>query len=346
MNCFRVCLALFFGLALMAQGCGRQTPEKPVPKEDRRTQIISQLKSNLSQAEDESARQKNENAALVTEVESLKQEIKELEEKAAQQQAQEPASSPEPSSPPVQPDESISPETRVGLLGAKAIAEFRAQQLSQRLDKLTKDLDKKEQELKDIRENAQQKQAEVARLSETLDRLQAADQLRAQEVNAKLGSMSKELAARSEESQRFKKEMEEKAALLDTLKQAVSDAAKLKTHAEAEAEKLRAALAENTTKLKKTERQIEDAIKEIQQYQTNEDDMRRQLADWQAAVARSSDQAQSCAQETERLKSEISTLNERLQALHPKGEEESSAVDRILQSPVSGATGPPKQPLY
>ncbi len=107
MKCFRLCLALFLGLALMAQGCGRKPPEKPVAKEDHRAQVISQLKSSLSQAEDELARQKNDNTALAREVASLKQEIKDLEEKAAQQQDPEPAAPQEPAAQTVQPDESI-----------------------------------------------------------------------------------------------------------------------------------------------------------------------------------------------------------------------------------------------
>jgi chromosome segregation ATPase len=342
MKCFRLCLMLSLGLALLAQGCGRKPPEEPAAKEDRSAQVISRLEADLVQARDDLSRERGNRDALAKEIVGLKGEIQELEAKVAQQEAQEPAPPPEP---PAQPEEGVPPGTRVGLLGAKAIAEFRAQQLSQRLDKLTKDLETKETELNSIRENAQQKEAEVARLSETLDRLHTADQLRAEEVNAKLASMSKELAIRSEESKRFKQELDEKAGLLDTLKQAVADAAKLKTNCEAEGEKLRAALATNTAKLKKAERQIEDAVKEIQQYQTGEDDMRRQMAEWRDAAERSRAQAESSGQESEQLKAEIAQLMQRLQSAQPKGAEEPSAVDQILQSPVSGAT-PAKQPLY
>jgi hypothetical protein len=346
MKSFRVCMVLFLGLILLAQGCGTKTPEKPAATEDRNTHVISQLRTSLSTAAEELGRQKEENNVLAKEVTRLKGQIEALEEKAARQPEAAPGHPSLQPTPEPPADEGVSPKTRVGLMGAKAIAEFRAQQLSQRVDKLTKDLDNKEKELREIRSNEEKKQAEVARLSETLDRIQAQDKARSQEVTAKLSSMSTELAARTEDAKRFKGELEEKAAFLETLQQAVNDARKLKNHCENEVEKLRTELDARQAQLEKARGQLEDAVKEVQKYQVADEDMRRQLAYLQETGERSRRQAAQSEEESAQLKAELDKLTKRLQAVEAKGEQEPSTLERILEAPVPRTPGPEKQSLY
>ena len=97
MKPFRVCLILFLGMILLAQGCGRKTAEKPMVTVDRNEQIVAQLRSDLAKAAQELGQHKDENNVLAKEVARLKEHITELEAKAAQQ--------PEPAPPAESPDQ-------------------------------------------------------------------------------------------------------------------------------------------------------------------------------------------------------------------------------------------------
>ena len=140
---------LIAGVALILQGCG-ETPVDVQPREQAQAQkTISDLQSQLTQAEQELTALRHEHSELEAKLEALTQERSK--------------------------DESSRDDKKIELLGAKAIAEFQVDQLSRRLDKLTKDLDAKEKELGAIRQTSDQRENEVEKLKGTIEQLQTED---------------------------------------------------------------------------------------------------------------------------------------------------------------------------
>ncbi len=117
---------------------------------DKAQKIIADLREQLKQADEELARRSQENKELLAKAESFTKQPQRTQQQPAGKSAREPGG------------EELSAEQRVGLLGAKALAEFQAGQLKQRLDALSKDLNAKESELQAIRQSAGRKDNEMA----------------------------------------------------------------------------------------------------------------------------------------------------------------------------------------
>jgi chromosome segregation ATPase len=304
MNVFRLWSAFLLCSMMALQGCGNNQQAEMAAKEGRNRQVVSQLQSKLGQARTDLDAHKARNAELNAEVQRLSSEVQDLEGKIAKAAAA-PVVVETPAPPPAQ---DVNPEGRVELMGAKALAEFRAQQLHQRVDKLNKDLQSKEKELAAIREQAQQKEAEVAKLSATIEQFRTEEQQRSQDVNARLEELGKQLAARSEESIRLKKDLDDKADLLAALKQSVGDCAKVRTHAETESGRLQAQLNEETARLRNTEQQLAQTKQENEKSQNHIAELRRHLEQLSQAAQQVKQQAEISAQEARTLKAELARV--------------------------------------
>jgi chromosome segregation ATPase len=174
MNALGFRLILLLILAFLAQGCGEDQVEKSRPKPSTGTDriekeraasptnqdIILDLKSRLMVSREELDRQKTENRNLQDRLESVTRKLHAVESEAEKLRAD--LSKAAPRSSKSFPD-------RVNLMGAKALAEFKAKQLSQRVEKLSQDLESKESELAGIRENALQKEQAVAKLTKKIE---------------------------------------------------------------------------------------------------------------------------------------------------------------------------------
>ncbi|MFZ5867746.1 MAG: hypothetical protein ACOYXY_17820 [Thermodesulfobacteriota bacterium] len=316
------------GLVLTLLGCG----EGDIPKQRElveRDQRISSLQADLDDKTRELTVRQQETEAARNELRSLRQRVQELDRQSARVQAT-----------PESPSIKIAPDAEAGklsLMGAKALAEFRASQLQERLDQLKRDLDRKEQALKSLSRDASQKAQEVEALQKRMEGIQSAEQTRTQELTAKLNQISTELNKRAEESERLKKDLSDKTHMLDALKNAVTDAGQLKANALAELKQASEALTEK-------EKQLEDARQKTEAYRT-------ELLSTQEDMERAQQEAEQCLRSAEKLKAELARqgdetaqlrtelaqVSQRLQTLESKQDDPStvrpSPLDRLLRGP-------------
>lgn len=305
------------GAVLILQGCGGGEIEQLKTAQSDSDRTVTVLKSELETARNALSRQEVQNQQLNHEVQELRKQIGELEDSLAKAQAEKKEFT---SKEPVD-------QSKVSLLGAKALAEHKAARLSDRVDRLAGDLDRKEQALVEIKQAAEQKDQEIASLRATLDKLQRGDQARAAEVDAKLAQLTKDASERAAEAQRLKKELEDKSILLETLKEAVTDAGRLKKTAESEVARLQGELRENSSKLEKTFSDVEQLSGEVAslkgqlQKAQNETARVRKLRDqtrdekdhYHAEAAKFQLEAERLGKEVQGLRAALDETNARLQ---------------------------------
>jgi chromosome segregation ATPase len=344
MNAFHVCLSLVIGASLLLQGCGKSAEERIAEIEKRNRAAVSTLEAKLDKSGDKLSAEKEKNTELLAEVQRLKGEVRELEEKVSAQTAAQSSVAAEPASPPAGAD--LNPEDRVGLMGAKALSDFKAKQLSQRLDKLTKDLEAKEAELKKIRDNAQKKEAEVSKLAQALERLQAEDAKRTEEVTGKLDALSKDLSARTEDAKRFKQELDEKSEFLAALKSSVSDCGKVRSLAETESQRLQSELTQTSTKLKTAEQQLTQAQQDLENYKALQAEMSNQIEQWSTAAYQFRQKQDAANQEVAGLKKKVTELQAQLGAGQSPREEVDSPIDQLLEGPTEKKPTGLRMPLF
>lgn len=299
---------LIAGAALILQGCGEAPVDVQPPEQAQARKTISDIQSQLTQAEQELTALRRENKELEGKLEALIQERSK--------------------------DEGARDDKKIELLGAKAIAEFQVDQLSRRLDKLTKDLDAKEKELAAIRHTSDQRENEVEELKGTIEQLQTDDKKRTTDLNSRLDKMARELEQGAAESRELKGHLEERDQLLATLKNAVADATKLKSQAEAEGNRIHSELAEATKKLESAKAAAEQDHKAIGQLQAQEEDARQQVVRYHEAAEQCELRANRLEQETNKLRAEVSDLSSRLRAAKPADEGQPSIIDRLMEEPI------------
>jgi chromosome segregation ATPase len=282
-------------LVLGLVGCGADPQKTTISESAPNQKLIVDLQDTIAQSRDNLEKEKERNAELMKRVQSLLEGLTEAEKRFSSLQKGEAGD--------------ISPEAerkRIELMGAKALAEFRAEQFRQRLDELAKDLDKKEKELETIRQNALDKDAEVQELRKAIDEIQRAERTRTQELSARLEQITRDLEERTAVASQFKKDLDEKNELLVTLKNAVADASKLKANAEAEIARLQNELSEVSKQL-----------------QASQSLAAQQDQDLTVAVNRTGQ----CQQEVQRLVVEVQTWQEETQ----RAQQETEKIKVIAQ---------------
>ena len=282
---------LFVGLAisgsfLLLQACTSNDTGNVSSTQKSERAEITRLKSELSQAQERIAQEEKTSKTIASKLESMQKKLVKAQERAEKAEA---ASGTVEA---LQGETEKSDMTRIGLMGAKALAEYRAKKLSERLDILKKDLGQKEKELKRITQEAQAKDREVAALSKRVEEFQKGQQARGAEIAQRLEAMKREIVERSAESKRLKSELENNAGLLQTLKNAAADSTKLKAEAEKKIAELQAQLTETQKGL---QAQVAEAQKKTEAARNDE------------RVAR---------QETEQLKSTLESWRKEVQAIN------------------------------
>jgi len=138
MNSRHAIIIALAGALLFLHGCGGGEVEQLKTQQTDSERNITGLKSELETARDALSRQEVQNQRLNREVETLRAEIAKMEEAAAKAQAEkkEPA-----------PKEPVD-QSKLSLMGAKALAEHKAVRLTERLDRLGRDLDRKNKNLR------------------------------------------------------------------------------------------------------------------------------------------------------------------------------------------------------
>ncbi len=268
-KCLLSSLIMMTAILLGLCACTTEAPQKPSAEPAANQKLVSDLQDTIAQARENLEREKERNAQLMQRVQSLLEALTEAEKRFSSLQKGEASDT--------------SPEAerkRIELMGAKALAEFRAEQFRRRLDELSQDLDAKEKELETIRQNARQKDEEVQRLRKAIEEMQVAEKTRTQELTARLEQISRDLQERTAAAEQFKKDLEEKNELLAALKTAVADASKLKTNAEAEIARLTDQLADVTKQLQDSKALAAQQQQELAATQNGWRNPSRKFSDW------------------------------------------------------------------
>lgn len=340
MSLMRYGMVLVSALVLAVQGCGSGSTEKSAQDKGQAKQSVFDLHAQLAQARDEVQREQERNADLRAQVQSLTEKINQSRAESkgagAAPGRQEAASAPDAS--------------RIQLIGEKALAEYKAGQLSRRLDELSKNLDRKEKELESIRQTAQTKENEVAVLRQQIDKLQAAEQSRSAALNTRLDQITKQLEERSAAAAKFKQELDEKSELLNALKSAVADANKLRSAADNESSRLQTELAEGKRQLDAARQQATQWYQEAER-RGQEGDQKAQEADrWRQEAERYRSMAEASSKDLQELKAHAGELAGRLQAMEGEAEsqeeQDQSSIDRLLRGPKAQEASEPQSNLY
>lgn len=341
MNSLRYCLlALAYALVLLFQGCsqpqGQGTGSAPDLLKAR--DLVSELQSQLAEARKDLAKQHAQNGELIERVQSVMDKLKEAEKdrdrereerKAAEarKQVQEEATRSASAS-------GISDPVRIKLMGAKALAEFRAKQLSERLDKLGKDLEAKEQELKTIREDAKNKDEEVQTLTKRMDELRATADAKTAELSGRIEKVTKELSQRSAEAKQLEDQLNEKTGLLDALKNAVGDAGRLKARAEAEGARLKKELDETQKQLEAKTQESEQRGKQVEELRQGLTNADQQIEQLNAATAKLRNRVEQLQAAQEQGGQEIGQLRAEWERSKQEAEQYRSEADRAREEVV------------
>ncbi|MCX5861596.1 MAG: hypothetical protein WCG29_08470 [Desulfomonile sp.] len=283
---------LMIVLALVFQGCGENRVEKSSSDALPAQKLVSDFQATLAQSRDKLEQERDRNFELMQRVQLLLEKLKESEDRISGHKTGEVSRI-------VDPGE----KKRIELMGAKALAEYRAEQFRRRLDQLSRDLDLKEQEIEAIRQNSAKKDVEVQQLRQTIEDLQAADKTRTAQLGSRLEQITRDLEERTASANKFKGDLDEKTELLGTLKNAVSDATKLKANAEAEIARLNGDLGEALRQLEASQSQVLQYRQDLMQAKNNIDQaqvdmerLRQEAGRWHSETERSQNETEQIRQ--------------------------------------------------
>lgn len=317
--------SLLIGLALVLSGCGQAPVEKVPPPKDSSKDIGAAVESQLSHLRQDLAQQQARNAELVDRIQSLMDKLAGKEKEVAQLLGTEHAKGSESETP---GRRGPGDTNRIGLLGAKALAEHKAAQLSKRLDALTKDLQQKEQALDGIRRNAKQKEEQVQTLKKKIEELQSHNEARTAQLGEKMQELTQQLTESTSATEQFKQELKEKEELLSALKNAANDAARLKGAAEKEVESLAGKLADTMKQLQVARADADHQRQTVAQLSSQLDQVRQEAASLKEAVQKAerdigqySGEAEGFKQETEKLFTQLKQAREAAQRAQQEGEQ-------------------------
>ena len=313
---------VLLSLVVLLLGCDKAAVEKPGTGADPSKILISGLESQLAEVRKDLARQQDQNTELMGRVQSLLKKVAEkdgqLEEFIVESRKNNAAQRPRSSG------GGKKDLSRIKLIGAKALAEHKAEELSKRLDTLSRDLEQKERDLNSIRHIERQKDAEVRNLTKKISQLQAENDARSAELNRKMEQITEDLNKRSASLQEFKSELNEKSELLETLKNAVSDAGRLKKAAEEEVERLTSTLTETNTQLEAAREDAKQQRQTVAQLTTELERIKQESAGWMH-------EAQQIRGQAKQLQDEINSLSTRSADIQKQFQSARQAAERSRQ---------------
>ncbi|MHB8204610.1 MAG: hypothetical protein ACYDHG_13015 [Desulfomonilaceae bacterium] len=243
-------ISIFLILASVSiQSCGGKTDQYSGSEKPGASVQAPNVETELKRAKEKLSSLQTDNQDLQASNKILSEKLKELQDAAENQTNNTPTET----SP-----GGLSDQTRIALMGAKAVAEFKAQQAERRLESLTADLVKKDDELKDALEQAEASSHENEDLKNKLETLNTETAQKKAELEETVKKLEATIAERNSVIIKKEAESKEKEDLLNTLKKAWSDATQLKSAAEADLSKLKTSFTDcqnQTTQLKTMEDQ-------------------------------------------------------------------------------------------
>jgi DNA repair exonuclease SbcCD ATPase subunit len=243
-------ISIFLILASVSlQSCGGKTDQYSGSEKPGASVQAPNVETELKRAKEKLSSLETDNQDLQASNKILSEKLKELQD-AAENQANNTPTGTSPGG--------LSDQTRIALMGAKAVAEFKAQQAERRLESITADLTKKDDELKGALEQVEASSHENENLKNKLETLNTETVQKKSELEETVKKLEATIAERNSVIIKMEAESKEKEDLLNTLKKAWSDATQLKSAAEADLKKLKTSFADcqnQTTQLKTMEGQ-------------------------------------------------------------------------------------------
>ncbi len=320
---------LITACSIIILGCGENHAPNAQPATDAAQKLIQDLQTQLTQARENLARQQDRNSELIDRLQGVVERLNERERAASAEQGGTVGSKGE------------QDDGRIQLMGQKALAEYKADQLALRVDKLSLDLDRKEQELETIRTEAEQKDTGVRKLTKSIDELQEAEKTRTAELNSRLQQIGRELDDRTATANKLKSDLEEKTELLAALKNAVGDASRLKSGAEAEIARKQSELDQAYNELAITRENLQKERQEVARlsglYENAREDISRyklEFEQWKAEAEHKHQQLDEWIAEADRRQQEIEAERVGSDRSRQENEQLKAELERLRQEIV------------
>lgn len=239
--------------SMALQSCGGKSDQGSSSGQGRVTSNTPNIETELKQAKARLSSVELENRELNASNQLLTDKLKEVQA-AAEEEVNNLASG---KASKVKPGDA-SDQSRIALMGAKALLEFKAEQLSRRVESLTAELSQKGDDLKTALENLEIVTRQDELLKTKLETITAEADQKEKELEQTIKKLESTLAERSAAATRIEGELKEKEGLLNTLKKAWSDATQLKSNAESGMEQLKA----NVTDCRNQFEQLRSALEQ------------------------------------------------------------------------------------
>ncbi len=327
-------------------GCGDSELQKFQVEANKHQKHISDLEAQLTKKTTELTALTDINRQLSQQVKELVDNIQSLETRLAAKTEARPGNG------------ASNDISRVEILGAKAVAEFQAEQLRRRMESLGKDFEVKEKEIEELASQLKDKDADIAQLKQSLASKESQELDKARQLAEQVKKLETDLAAATEQNQRLAKLVEERNDMIATLRTAAQDSGKLKAGAEEELAKLRVSEDESKKLIERYTQELASRQKDINEcsseYESKVQSLSKQKQEHEKLLAETEDLRKNQMQ----LRASIEMLNHKLKTtqagapgdqavISDQPAEEESFIDRILQPPsVSGADSDSTSHLY
>jgi chromosome segregation ATPase len=330
----RLQFVVVISIACFLAGCGNTELDTARVQLEQHRKMVVELQTKLDSALSGLSKQAAQIDELTGELRSLAEERAKLQaellKKSSEVKVIKAEFSPKPGAP-----------SKIESLGALAVANFKIEQLSKKIDALTKELQSKDSELGQIKQTFADKESELEKLRILTGRLESESKEKESVLKSKLDSVINELAKRDQTEKQVKAELKEKGDLLTTFKNAITDATRVKAAVETENEKLKAELtqysdrlAEFSNNMETLKAQLAQVNQDVAQYRNAYEQTVAAVTKYKVAFDQSGKEIERLRVESQNLRNELTAATSQIQiprqAAAPPTED--SDVDKILQS--------------
>ena len=327
---FNYLLAIVLVVTPMIYGCGSSGKQGSATEQTQ--QLIAGLRTELEQARKDLDVQTELNKSLEDQVLSLTGKLDEIEKQAPQNSSSQESQA-------INSSGALDSQSRVALMGAKALAEFRAEQLNAKLEKLTKDSRAKEAELAKSIENSESLTEQMGQLKNALrEKTEQFDSV-VGEKTGQINQLGVEVNNLTKQLAELKQDVSEKEELLVTLKKAWSDATQIKTAAEADVSRLKTELETVAKQAANYKEAAERGSQEATFFKAELEQARDRLNSTTAQLEKLTNENLLSNTEIERLKAHSANLANKLYAVERAAGVDSenfvTSLDRIMSGTFS-----------
>lgn len=337
MKTLRLFPILLILISTALQSCGGKSDQIPSSSLNSGAGQSSNIETQLKKAKDKISSLEAENRDLQDSNRIVSDKLKELQDAAEKE-----ARGVSPESATGSSASGISEQARIALMGAKAIAEFKAGQAERRVESLTSELAKKEDDLKASLENLEATSKENLQLKAQLETATNEADQKESELQQTIDKLESTLSERAATISKMEAQLKEKEDLLNTLKKAWSDATELKSSVESQLSQLNTKLTECQNQSNQAKTSLDQEKLETNRLGAELENLKKNLALCQTQSQALKAQAENYFQQIGDLKEKNSQLSKQIQESRPVGgptQKPSSIIEKLLDG-SSGEKSP------